>query len=262
MEHVPGKLSVEHTIRRFNVTDKSFSHSGIYAAWETDEVIGKELWRNLGLAMACVAAITLILLADISICFMVLICVVLTLLDLVGFLHFWDITIDTLSCVNIVLAVGLCVDYSAHIAHAFIVSSGSPTERAKNALVTMGPAIANGGITTFLALLFLGFSESHIFITFFKVFLLTVVFGLWHGLIFLATVLSVIGSKSSHPIEDSSNSTTKMGSIEAPPENNPRSSETESSDMSSSSPTSSATKGPDGQWKWPKRFNKTLTINN
>ena len=33
----------------------------------------------------------------------------------------------------------------------------------------MGPAIANGGITTFLALLLLGFSESHIFITFFKV---------------------------------------------------------------------------------------------
>ena len=88
-------------------------------------MIGKELWRNLGLAMACVALITLLLLADFVICFMVLICIVLTLVDLVGFLHFWDITIDTLSCVNIVLAVGLCVDYSAHIAHAFIVSQGA-----------------------------------------------------------------------------------------------------------------------------------------
>ena len=75
--------------------------------------------------MACVALITLLLLADFVICFMVLICIVLTLVDLVGFLHFWDITIDTLSCVNIVLAVGLCVDYSAHIAHAFIVSQGA-----------------------------------------------------------------------------------------------------------------------------------------
>ena len=43
---------------------------------------------------------------------------------MVGMLHFWDITIDILSCINIVLAIGLCVDYSAHIAHAFIVSEG------------------------------------------------------------------------------------------------------------------------------------------
>ena len=36
-------------------------------------------------------------------------------------------------------------------------------------LYTMGPAILNGGITTFLALVLLGFSNSHPFITFFKV---------------------------------------------------------------------------------------------
>ena len=64
-------------------------------------------------------------LSDFVICLMVLACVVLTLVDLVGFLHFWDITIDTLSCVNIVLAVGLCVDYSAHIAHSFMVTQVS-----------------------------------------------------------------------------------------------------------------------------------------
>ena len=43
---------------------------------------------------------------------------------MVGMLHFWGITVDTLSCINIVLAIGLCVDYSAHIAHAFIVAEG------------------------------------------------------------------------------------------------------------------------------------------
>ena len=43
---------------------------------------------------------------------------------MIGFLHFWDITIDTISCINIVVAIGLCVDYSAHIAHAFIVAEG------------------------------------------------------------------------------------------------------------------------------------------
>jgi hypothetical protein len=45
----------------------------VYAAWETDEVIGFELWRNLGLGIACVFVITIILLADLRICFFVLV---------------------------------------------------------------------------------------------------------------------------------------------------------------------------------------------
>ena len=53
----------------------------IYAAWETDEVIGYELWRNLGLALGCVFVITLALLANIPICLMVLLCVALTLVS-------------------------------------------------------------------------------------------------------------------------------------------------------------------------------------
>ena len=57
----------------------------------------------------------------------------------------------------------------------------------------MGPAVINGGITTFLALLLLGFSKSHVFITFFKVFLLTVAFGLFHGVIFFPVLLSLCG---------------------------------------------------------------------
>ncbi|TRY67571.1 hypothetical protein TCAL_07821 [Tigriopus californicus] len=122
--------------------------------------------------------------------------------DMVGVLHFWGLTIDTISCINIVLAIGLCVDYSAHIAHAFIVEEGDRQTRATNSLVSMGPAILNGGITTFLALVLLGFSESHAFITFFKVFLLTVVFGLFHGLVYLPVVLSIMGPLTSHDDSD------------------------------------------------------------
>ena len=111
--------------------DSAFSFNKIYAAWETDEIIGFELWRNIGLAMACVFVVTLILLANLPICLMVLLSVVLTLVDIVGFLHFWDITIDIISCVNIVLAIGLCVDYSVHIGHAYMVATGNRVERAQ-----------------------------------------------------------------------------------------------------------------------------------
>ena len=107
--------------------------------------------------------------------------------DIIGFLHFWDITIDIISCVNIVLAIGLCVDYSVHIGHAFLIASGKVFNfrsylhfifflllggrkaKTEEALLTIGPAVFNGGLTTFLALVLLGFSSSHVFISFFKV---------------------------------------------------------------------------------------------
>ena len=55
--------------------------------------------------------------------------ILLTLTDIIGFLHFWGITIDIISCINIVLSVGLCVDYSVHIGHAFLVARGGRQER-------------------------------------------------------------------------------------------------------------------------------------
>jgi len=122
--------------------------------------------------------------------------VILTLVDIVGFLHFWGMTIDIISCVSIVLAIGLCVDYSVHIGHAFLIGPGYRLDKAIFALESIGPAVFNGGFTTFLALSLLAFSQSNIFITFFKVFFLTVTFGLFHGLVMLPVLLSILGPQS------------------------------------------------------------------
>ena len=58
---------------------------------------------------------------------------------------------------------------------------------------TIGLAVFNGGLTTFLALTLCGGSTSHTFVTFFKVFVLTVLFGLYHGLVLLPVLLSLCG---------------------------------------------------------------------
>ena len=70
---------------------------------------------------------------------------------------------------------------------------GSKSERAVSAVEAIGPAVLNGGVTTFLALVLLSGSTSHTFLTFFKVFVLTVVFGLFHGLVLLPVLLSLVG---------------------------------------------------------------------
>jgi Niemann-Pick C1 protein len=109
-------------------------------------------------------------------------------------MHFWGLTIDMISFIDIVLAVGLCVDYAAHIgkseylnyfAHmhrgrrlidslrilalAFMQCTGSRGKRAEQAVRSIGPAVLNGGFSTFLAILLLANSQSHAFKSFFKV---------------------------------------------------------------------------------------------
>ena len=53
-----------------------------------------------------------------------------------GFMHFWGIVIDTAAAVLLSVALGLAVDYSAHIAHAFMTTAGnSRNERVKKTIV-------------------------------------------------------------------------------------------------------------------------------
>ena len=129
-------------------------------------------------------------------------------------MHFWGLTVDVISAVDIIIAIGLCVDYAGafffykhllslesdqnpstpvHICHAFLTVSGSKRERAHAALVDMGPAVLNGGLSTLIAFILLLSSDSYFFLTFFKIFFLTVLFGVWHGLVLLPVLLSLVG---------------------------------------------------------------------
>merc|ERR1712012_352009 len=192
-EQIPAMNWVKETIKEANFTNRVFPMCIGYASWETDEVISEELYRNIFLAILCVLITTWMLLFNFTASLLVLGCVVLTLVNVGGFIHFWGLTIDTVSCTNIVISIGLCVDYSVHVAHAFLSNQGSKNERVKKALAEIGPAVFNGGFSTFLAFVLLAGSKSHVFMTFFKVFFLVVLFGLYNGLFVLPVVLSMIG---------------------------------------------------------------------
>lgn len=68
-----------------------------------------------------------------------------------------------------VLAVGLCVDFAAHVGHIFLTFDGSRQERAIKTVKYIGTATFNGAFSTFLAVSLLGISDAYIFQTFFKV---------------------------------------------------------------------------------------------
>ena len=77
----------------------------------------------------------------------------------------------------------------------FVQLSGFGIECVIATLQNIGPAVLNGGITTFLAVFLLYFSDYYAYVAFFKVFALAVFFGLFHGLLLLPTMLIAFGSK-------------------------------------------------------------------
>ena len=108
-------------------------------------------------------------------------------------MHFWDLTIDVISCNTLVISIGLCVDFSAHIAHGFLSRRGSREQRVTRTLTKIGPAVLNGGLSTLLAFILLSTSKSYVFMSFFKIFFLICIFGLYHGLVALPVLLALLG---------------------------------------------------------------------
>lgn len=89
--------------------------------------------------------------------------------ELVGFLYWAGLSFNSVTSINLLIAVGVAVDYSAFYAFSFMTKVGTNTERAEKALRAFGVAVFNGGFTLFLAVLPLALSQSYIFQTFFKV---------------------------------------------------------------------------------------------
>jgi len=45
-------------------------------------------------------------------------------IEIAAFMGFWGLTIDTVTTIILVIAIGLTVDYSVHIAHGFMSARG------------------------------------------------------------------------------------------------------------------------------------------
>ena len=66
-------------------------------------------------------------------------------------------------------------------------------------MTEIGPAVLNGGLSTLLAFILLATSKSYVFLSFFKIFFLICLFGLFHGLVALPVLLALLGPVTEEP---------------------------------------------------------------
>jgi len=115
--------------------------------------------------------------------------------NILGFVHWTGQTYNAVTNSICVLSVGLCVDYSVHIAHVFLHSRGSKAERMHHALVEIGPSIFNGGMTSIIGVIVFAGMPSASMRAFCYLSVLTIIFGLFQGLMVLPSILLMVGDK-------------------------------------------------------------------
>merc|ERR1711881_185319 len=187
------RLNINKIVGGKGIESDAFPYSFEFLYWEEVGIIDAELGRNLAVCGAVVIIMVSMMIPHPRISCFVALSICLSVADLVGFMYWWDVTISGISTIYMLISVGLAVDYSAHIAHMFVESTGTAPQRSIKALTRIGPSVFNAVLSTLAAVVIIGFSNSYVFRVFFKALFLTVLIGGANGLIFLPAVLSIFG---------------------------------------------------------------------
>jgi Niemann-Pick C1 protein len=162
----------------------------------------------LSVAVAIIFILTSSLLGSLLTGAVVAVTVIMILVDIIGVMALASVSLNAVSLVNLVICVGIGVEFCAHIARAFMFPSKSVMERARHkfrgrdlrawtALVNVGGSVFSGiTVTKFLGVTVLAFTRSKIFeVYYFRIWLALVVLASSHALVFLPVALSFFGGE-------------------------------------------------------------------
>jgi len=139
MQSVREDLSSKSSMSAYAIT-RPFIFLEQYAIIRTETI------RNLSVASLAIFIITSPFLVDFIITIFVSLSFVALVFELFGLMAIWGVSLNSISMINLVMAIGFSVDYSAHIALAFLKSNEETSDgRVVDSLKSVGVSVAMGG---------------------------------------------------------------------------------------------------------------------
>ena len=190
-----------------------FPYSKFYIFFDQYASIVSLTGTLLGSAVAIIFVLTSLLLGSLATGLVVTLTVIMIVVAVIGTMALAHVSLNAISLVNLVICVGIGVEFCAHIARAFMFPSKSVLEKTPKALVgrmgrgkdarawaslvNVGGSVFSGiTVTKFLGVAVLAFTRSKIFeVYYFRVWLALVVWAALHALVFLPVGLSLVGGE-------------------------------------------------------------------
>lgn len=168
--------------------------------WESDPFTVKSTVNSLLSALLAIICMTVLLIPDFLSVLIVAFTVVLIDLCLFGFMTLWGLRLNLITMVNLLLAIGYSVDSTLFLLHAFTHGCGATREaRMTEGMLMMGCPVANGMLSTLLAVFFLVGTTKFVLIAFFRMMVLVLVLSFGFGMVLLPAVLCIIGPLPPNP---------------------------------------------------------------
>ena len=166
--------------------DHAINYAPPYIYITQFRVVYRETLVNMACSFAAVGLISLPVLQSGWAVAVLLACVLVIDVELLGLIWCWGMNLNAVTMISLVMAVGLVVDYLAHILHCFTAHGSrepDPRRRMAAALDEVGGAVLLGATTTFVGVLPLAFASSFIYRSFFKLFLSISILGIANGFV-------------------------------------------------------------------------------
>lgn len=141
-----------------------FPYSIFYVFYEQYLTIWHDVIVSVGLSLGAIFVVTFIVTGlDIVSALTVLLMVTLILCNMGGMMWAWNISLNAVSLVNLVVCIGIGVEFISHIVRAYTQVMGNRMERAADALTNTGSSVLSGiTLTKFAGIIVLAFAKSQV----------------------------------------------------------------------------------------------------